>query len=102
MHSDQGNRTVEKTDLKYRRNAEIVERELDDVVFLASPNGKSVHHLNVTGSAVWRLMAEPTSISEASDLLHQAFPDVARADIEKDISQVITDLANKGFIIHSG
>jgi len=102
MRSGQGNRMVEKIDLKYHRNAEIVERELDDVVFLASPNGKSVYHLNVTGAAVWRLMAEPTSVSEACNLLHQAFPNVARSDIEEDISQVVTDLANKGFIARNG
>ena len=84
---------------KYHRNAEIVERELDDVVFLASPDGKAVYHLNATGAAVWRLMAEPTSISQATDLLHQAFPDVARPQIEDDIRQVIADLADKGFIV---
>ncbi len=84
---------------RYSQNPAATEREVDDAIFLVIKGNNTVHHLNRTGAAIWRLMAEPTSIAEAVDIVHQAFPDVPVKRIETDVKTIIKGLADGGFII---
>ncbi len=84
---------------RYSQNPEAAEREVDSAIFLVIKGNDTVHHLNQTGAAIWRLMSQPTSVTEAVDIIHQAFPDVAIKRIETDVGTIIKDLADGGFII---
>ncbi len=87
---------------RYRRNPDVVERSVDDTVFLVEPDSQAIYHLEAVGAALWRLLENPTEIADAVDLLHQAFPDVARDHIERDVTRVIADLESRGLIADSG
>lgn len=76
----------------------IVLREVDDAVFLVGPRNDGVFHLNATGAAVWRLLAEPVSVTEAAQILADAFPDVAVEQLRKDVEILIGDLEARGFL----
>ncbi len=67
--------------------------------FLADPQGAAIHHLNPVASAVWHLLAEPMTEARIVDLIHSAFPEVARAQIAGDITTLIRDLRAKQVLI---
>ncbi len=42
---------------------------------------------------------EPIGADHAVDLLHAAFPDVARTQIEGDVAALVAELATRGLVI---
>ena len=82
----------------YRRNSAVTERAIDDAVFLASPESEEIIELNPMGTGLWRLLADRISVEEAVEVLHQAFPEIARERIEADVSALIAALAEKGLV----
>ena len=51
--------------IRFRRRAEVVERVVGTTVFLARDESGALYRLNETGTALWRLLAVPTSRVEA-------------------------------------
>ena len=82
----------------YRRSDGISERRVDDVAFLVNPENEALYHLNPLGTALWRLLETPISGADAVDIIDQAFPDVGKDGISKDISALLMDLADHGLI----
>lgn len=83
------------------RGSGVVERTVDDAVFLVGPENETVFHLNPLGAAVWRLLADPVSIDDVIGLLATAYPNVAIARIEADVSRLMTGLDRRGLIVRS-
>jgi hypothetical protein len=81
------------------RNPDVVIREVDDSVFLVGPRNDGVFHLNSTGAAVWRLLAEPVSAAEAEQILVSAFPDVPPDQVREDLAALINGLDARGFLV---
>ena len=75
-------KAAREQDRQYRQNLRVTGREVGDELFLANPGSESLYHLNVTGAALWRLLAEPTSVKEAVQVLREAFPNVAKGELE--------------------
>ena len=46
----------------YARNPRITGREVENDLFLVDPDSDETYYLNVTGVALWRLFADPTSV----------------------------------------
>ena len=67
--------------------------------FLADAQGAAIHHLNPIASALWHVLAEPMTAEEVVDLLHSAFPDVARQEIEGDIGKLLREFSAKGLLM---
>ena len=88
-------------DGRYAHGPGVVQREVDDVVFLVKSGDESVFHLNALGAAVWRLLAEPTSIDEVMEILSSAFPDVEVELIEADVTKLIRRLDRRGLVARS-
>ena len=86
----------------YRRNPDVETRDVDTSLFLASAGDTGVYHLNATGAALWRLLAEPTDLASAVTVLGQAFPDVAREEIEEGVAAIIRDLERKRLVLRVG
>ena len=80
------------------RNPDIVIREVDDVIFLVGPRNDGVFHLNATGAAVWRLLAEPVTKAEVAQILAGAFPDVPPDRLRDDLNTLVDDLDARGFL----
>jgi len=85
--------------IAYRRAAGIVERGIDDALYLAEAEGEAIYHLNPTGASLWRLLAAPVTLDEAVTLFHQAFPERDRGDLEADLKTLIEALFKRGLIV---
>ncbi len=83
----------------FRRNPDIVERQVGESLFLAEAAGEAIFQLNETGAALWRLLAEPAGLIDAAQLFHQAFPERDYADIEAELSNLLSNLHNRGLIV---
>ncbi len=86
----------------FARSPGVVERSVDDAVFLVKSSDESVFHLNALGGAVWRLLARATSLGEMIGVLATAFPDVAVERIEDDVTKLIRQLDRRGLVARSG
>ena len=83
----------------YLRKADISEVTVEGEGFLADAQGAAIHHLNKTGSAIWTLLAEPTTLEEMVELLLVAFPETGRDQVENDLGILINSLVSKNLII---
>lgn len=90
-------RTPENQDMLVR-SVGITERLVDDEIFLIDQNGNAVFHLNATSSALWNMLAAPTSHQDAVGALQQAFPDVPAELIERDVRALLDYLSSNGLI----
>lgn len=68
--------------------------------FLTSPDGKAIYHLNVIGSGIWELLAEPTTKDEIVSILAEAFPQIESAIIENDVTEILNRLQASNLIHH--
>jgi len=82
----------------YTRNQTIVERRIDDTVFLVDPETDTVLYLNQLGTAIWNISAEPVSVEEATQTVRQAFPDVPPKKIAADVYEFFKQLIKKDFV----
>lgn len=84
---------------RYHRTPGILERRVDDALFLVNPRDDSIFHLNALSAGLWRLLAEPISIPDAARIVQQAFPDTPPAQISEDVSNHIEKLQKAGLIM---
>lgn len=69
--------------------------------FLTSPDGKAIYHLNLIGSGIWELLAEPITKKTVISTLSIAFPQVEKSTIEKDVSKIFKNFRLKNLICRS-
>ncbi len=82
---------------RWVRSERVLFRNLPDGVVLLSIDGGDPLFLGGSGALLWNLLAEPTGVEEATEILaeaHQADPETVRADIEP----VIDELARLGVV----
>jgi hypothetical protein len=82
----------------FLRKPDIREVTVDGESFLADARGAAIHQLNAVGSAIWTLLAEPTTIDEMIELLLVAFPEVGRDQVEADICELVNALKSKNLL----
>ena len=68
-------------------------------MFLADGQGATIHHLNLIGTAIWSLLAEPMTADEMMNLLMAAFPDHDPGSIESDQGSLIDELLTKNLLL---
>ncbi len=83
---------------RYLQKTGVVEKQVDDEAFLASPDSPDLYHLNPTGAALWRLAKTPTTAAEAAAVLCRAFPQEDGEKISADTSAVLEDLVRHGLV----
>jgi len=66
--------------------------------FLTGRNGQSIHYLNQGAALIWQILSEPASLEEAVEILLAAFPEQARADIQKDVLRCFKDFGKNGLL----
>ena len=81
------------------RKTAVVERKLDDASFLIDKETNTIFHLNLIGSAVWHLLAEPQNVSEAASLLCAAFPKEDKKIITEDVTKLFEQLVERGLAV---
>ena len=85
----------------YVRNSGILERQIDGKVFLVNPETDTIFYLNQIGTAIWHLLARPTSVAEAASIIRQAFPTVPPRQITDDVCKLLNGLRAKGLVLIS-
>jgi hypothetical protein len=83
----------------YLRNPIIVERSIDDTVFLVNPETDAIFYLNQVGTAIWQLLTEPINLSEAVATVQQAFPDVQPKHVAEDVSKLIDEMSDRNLVM---
>lgn len=83
----------------YQRNPAVSETEIDGEIFLVEPETEEVFYLDSMTSGLWRLIAEPQTLSEAAEIYTAAFPDTDRTTIEGDLRAVLGDLLERGLVV---
>ncbi len=66
--------------------------------FLTGRNGQSIHYLNEGAALIWQILSEPTSVDEAIEILLAAFPEQARAQVEKDVLRCFGEFGKNGLL----
>lgn len=67
--------------------------------FLVQETGDEIFHLNALGRAVWELLAEPLSETEAIALIASVFPETPRARIERDVVTLFAAFKENDLIV---
>ena len=83
---------------RYIRNPAIHARAIDTDTFLVDDGDQNIYHLNNLGSAFWRLLAEPTDVDAAAHVFALAFPDMDKADIQRDLMALTKELSDLALI----
>jgi len=83
----------------FLRKPDVSMVTVDGESFLADAGGAAIHQLNSVGSAIWTLLAEPTTIDEMIELLLVAFPEVSRDQVEADVGELVNSLKSKNLLI---
>jgi hypothetical protein len=83
----------------FRQQPAVALHALDGELFLVDPRDQSIYHLNLVGAGLWRLLREPSTATEAIDVLQAAFPSVDPQRIEHDVTALLGDLLANDLIV---
>lgn len=76
-----------------QRNNEAVWREVDDEIFVCSPDGEIMHTLSEVAADIWRACDGENSVADINALLLEAYevePDRLRADLNACLDDLMT------------
>ena len=83
---------VNESDIKYVRNPSVIERVVDDAVFLVGEDNNALYQIEGVSAALWRLLAEPCSKNDAEQTLKHAFPEITEQTIKSDVTKLFLEL----------
>jgi hypothetical protein len=98
MESTSAEVSDSNSETRFSRNPDILERRVDDTIFLVNPEDDTIFYLNPLSAGIWRLMAESISTSEVIHTIQQAFPDTPTEEIASDVSKLVEELIEKGLV----
>lgn len=84
--------------VRYAQAPGVELRVVDDDAFLVAAPAGTIHHLNATGAAIWRQLAEPARFDDLLALLETAFPEVPRHRLASDLESLLKALAEENLI----
>ncbi len=87
---------VDTGQFEHAKGVDVV--SADGQRFLTGRSGQSIHYLNEGAALIWQILNEPTSLDEAVEILLAAFPEQARADIEKDVLRCYKEFGKNGLL----
>ncbi|WP_424940404.1 PqqD family peptide modification chaperone [Aliiroseovarius sp. S253] len=84
--------------LCYVQAVGVTESVVGEECFLADGSGIGIFRLNPISSAIWKLLEEPTDLTEVVEILSAAFPAVDIEQIAQDSAGLMHDLARARLI----
>ncbi len=90
VHQDPGQPLVQ------RKGATVI--NIDGEAFGVSADLRRIIHLDEGGLRLWSLLEQPTSETEAADILAIAFPDASAAGIQSDIARMFAKFRQSGLV----
>ncbi|MBV1867923.1 MAG: PqqD family protein [Marinosulfonomonas sp.] len=89
-------------DLALRQISTAQLRQLGGEHFATNQSLTRVLHLNEGAVRIWKLLEQPTSETDAIEILHTAFPDAPLDEIQADTQNTIRDLKSAGLLKLAG
>ena len=83
--------------VRYQRAAGVVWRQAYGSLFVLPESGRDVVVLTGTGEDLWWLLAEPTTIDQATRSLAEKYG-VPEATVTRDLVPVVDDLTARGVL----
>ncbi|WP_281859570.1 PqqD family protein [Litoreibacter halocynthiae] len=81
------------------RNRDLVVREIDAQLFLINEERGTIHHLNETASAIWRLLKEPATANSIIQTFRFLYPEENVWYLKKSIRSLLRDLTDKRILV---
>jgi hypothetical protein len=81
-------------------NPHLLIRELDGELFIVDEHKKRIHHLNVTASAIWRLLETPATANNVISVFRHLYPDADQTLVKKTIRNALAWMKRKD-ILHT-
>lgn len=82
--------------IKYKQRGKISTRLVDGEAFLITRT--TIKHLNVTATAIWLVLEQPTTQRDICSLLHTLFPDQEKATIRRDVAATLKQFRAEGIV----
>ncbi len=89
-----------RSDDAFIRHPQAQQIGIEGESFLTSPDGKAIYHLNLIGSGIWELLAEPITKPEIVSILAEAFPQVEQSIIDNDVTAILEKFQSTNLISH--
>ena len=86
------------SDAMIHRHPGAEARERGGQAFLTDAEEAVIFHLNATGTALWRLLEQPTPFGEIAAVFAAGFPDRDADALASDLSRLVRDLAASGLV----
>ncbi|MDH3240269.1 MAG: PqqD family protein [Alphaproteobacteria bacterium] len=83
----------------WRLGSAVMERRVDDELFLINGETDSIYHLNALADALWGLAGTGAGEADMVNLLAAAFPSVAKNRIAGDVRALIESLTRRGLLV---
>lgn len=87
---------------RYRRRPDISENRMGDDLFLVDPVSGEIHHLDMTATALWTLLAEPADMDGIIAIFGAAFPDQSAARLRADLEPALSAMIDGGLVERTG
>lgn len=84
---------------QFEQAPDVVVVSTDGQRFLTGQNGQSIHYLNEGAALIWQILSEPTSVTEAVEILLAAFPEQKSEQIEADVLRSFKAFGKNGLLI---
>jgi hypothetical protein len=79
-------------------NPDIITREVEQEIYLCSPDGDQMHLLADVAADLWRACDGKHSVAEIMDMLLARYA-VDRATLRRDLQSCLHDMQNKKLIV---
>jgi hypothetical protein len=81
-----------------KRRNEAVWREVDDEIFVCSPDGETMHTLRDVAADIWRACDGQNSVGDIVQLLVEAY-EVDPETLRADLAACLTDLGSRDLLL---
>ena len=81
----------------FRKNAELLESDVDEEVVALDVNRGQCYGLNAVGSRVWRLLDTPRSLEDICSLLQEEY-EVEPEACQAEVARLMEDLQSEGLV----
>lgn len=84
---------------RYSRIEVVTQSEVEDEIFLVTPDGQEIFHLDAMASAIWRILEQPMERAELLALFRSAFPGVEEDRLVADLDAALDHLLGGGLLL---
>jgi hypothetical protein len=82
----------------FRRDTALPFQRMSEELLVVDPKSRNVHLFNETGSRIWELLAETTSVDELVSTLSEEYEGATPEALRAEVEAFLADLDGKGLL----